>query len=103
VHVAEPVLEYALGLVQATRGDQRIRLGASSRAAITLVRCAQALALLRDREYVVPDDVRALAVPVLAHRLVMAASYAGGAGALSQAAEGIVSECVGRVRVPVGR
>lgn len=96
LHVAEPVLEHALALVRRTREDPRIRLGASSRAAITLVRCAQARAVLAGRDYVSPDDVRALAVPVLAHRLVLAAASPGGT-----AAEALVHELAATVPVPV--
>ena len=102
LHVAEPVLEYALAVVRATRTDQRVRLGASSRAAITLLRCAQALAVLRGRDYVVPDDVRALTVPVLGHRVVLAGAYAGGPGAAGQAVEAVVTEVAARIPVPVG-
>ena len=96
VFVADPVLDHAVTLVRATRGDARVLLGASSRAAIALVRCAQARAVLGGREYVAPDDVRALAVPVLAHRLVLAP----GAGT-GHRAEELVAELVARVPVPV--
>ncbi|MCW2610775.1 MAG: MoxR-like ATPase [Actinomycetota bacterium] len=96
VFVADAVLDHAVTLVRATRGDARVLLGASSRAAIALVRCAQARAVLGGREYVAPDDVRALAVPVLAHRLVLAP----GAGTAHRAEE-LVAELVARVPVPV--
>ncbi|WP_088316062.1 MoxR family ATPase [Kineosporia sp. R_H_3] len=96
LHVADPVLAHALALVRRTREDPRVRLGASSRAAITLVRCAQARAALAARDYVTPDDVRALAVPVLAHRLSLPASSPGGT-----AAEALVAEIAGSVPVPV--
>jgi MoxR-like ATPase len=69
-HVSEPVLDYALRLIAATRSADELELGASSRASITLVRCAQARALLAGRDFVVPDDVKALAVAVLAHRVL---------------------------------
>lgn len=72
VHVAESVAAHAVGLVRATRTDPRVEVGASARAAIALLRCAQARALLMGRGFVTPDDTLALAVPVLAHRLVMA-------------------------------
>jgi MoxR-like ATPase len=94
-HVADVVLEHALRLVRRTREDTRVRLGASSRAAITLVRCAQARAVLSGRDYVAPDDVRALAVPVLAHRLVLTTA----SGALSS--ESVVGELASGQPVPV--
>jgi|HubBroStandDraft_1064217.scaffolds.fasta_scaffold25235_3 MoxR-like ATPase len=70
VHVAIPVAEYAVSICRATRIAPGVRLGASPRASITVVRSAQARALLDGRHYVSPDDVRAVAVPTLAHRLV---------------------------------
>ena len=107
VHVADPMLGYALAIVRATREDPRIGRGASSRAAIMLVRCAQAWAVLRGRDFVRPDDVRALAVPVLAHRVVLAGALGVAStgwttvGVARDAAEGIVRELAARVRVPV--
>ena len=78
VHLADAVLEHAVRLTRCTREDPRIRLGAGPRAAITLARCAQAHAVLAGRDYVTPDDVSALAVPVLAHRLRLADTGPGG-------------------------
>lgn len=72
-HVADVVLDYSLSLARATRAHPSVQLGASPRAAISLVRCAQARALLQGREFVVPDDVKALAVAGLGHRIVPAA------------------------------
>ena len=69
-HVSDSVLDYALQVTAGTRDHQDLELGASPRASITLVRCAQARALLRGREFVVPDDVKALAIPALAHRVM---------------------------------
>jgi MoxR-like ATPase len=70
VHVAPAVAEYAVTLARATRDASAIRLGASPRASITLVRSAQAHALLCGQDHVTPTDVQAMAVPGLAHRLV---------------------------------
>jgi len=71
VYVADAVKEYVVDLAAATRGDPDVEVGASTRAAITLVNSAKARAAIRDRDYVVPDDVKTLARPVLAHRLVL--------------------------------
>ena len=68
--VSQPVLDFALAIVTATRRHPEIALGASPRASVTLVRCAQARALLKGREFVVPDDVKALALATLSHRIV---------------------------------
>ena len=71
VYVAEELLDYILGLVQFTRTHPRVYLGASPRAALALLHASKALALLRGRDYVLPDDVRNLAPLVLAHRILM--------------------------------
>ena len=70
VHVSAAVEDYLLGLVRETRRHPAIELGASPRAALALYRAAQALAAVGGRDYVIPDDVKALAEPVLAHRLI---------------------------------
>jgi MoxR-like ATPase len=69
VHISEPVREYAVNLVAATRTHPGLRLGASPRATLHLVRACRAYAALDGRDYVIPDDIQALAEPVLAHRL----------------------------------
>ena len=71
-HVADAVLDHAVRLVEATRSTPAVARGASTRAALTLVRCAQARALLGARDHVLPDDVKALAPAVLGHRLQLA-------------------------------
>ncbi len=71
VHVDPVISDYVARLVEATREHADVRLGASVRGALALVRCAKTFAALDGRHYVVPDDVKALAEPVLAHRLVL--------------------------------
>lgn len=73
VYVEESVAEYLVRLVQATRTHPQVQLGASPRGSLALFRAAQALAALEGRDYVLPDDVKQLAVPVLAHRLTLKA------------------------------
>ena len=70
-HVARDVMEYMASLCEAARDADKVRLGPSPRALLALMRAAQALAAIRGRDYVIPDDVKKLAVPVLAHRMVM--------------------------------
>ncbi|WP_329313240.1 MoxR family ATPase [Streptomyces sp. NBC_01278] len=70
VYVAEPVRRYVVDLVSATRSHPDLRLGASPRATLHLLRAVKASAALSGRDYVLPDDVQALAAPVLAHRLL---------------------------------
>ncbi|MGH3356577.1 MAG: AAA family ATPase, partial [Nocardioidaceae bacterium] len=70
VYVAEAVKQYAVALTTATRRSPDLRLGASPRATLHLVRAARAVAALDERDYVLPDDIQALVGPVLAHRLL---------------------------------
>jgi MoxR-like ATPase len=97
VHVADQVLDHAVALVRATRADSQVLLGASPRATLALLRCAQARAVLAGRDFVLPDDVKALAAPVLAHRLLL------DGGTSRRSAEVVVAELVDRVPVPVGQ
>jgi MoxR-like ATPase len=71
VHVDETVKEYILDIVAATREDQNIEYGASPRATLAFLDAAKARAAINSREYVIPDDVKALLEPVLVHRLVL--------------------------------
>ncbi len=71
VHVDPLIRRYVVDLVTATRSHEDMYLGASPRASLSLMHAGQARALLHGRDYVIPDDVKALAVPVLAHRLIV--------------------------------
>jgi MoxR-like ATPase len=71
MHVSPPVREYIADIVQATREGGLFRYGASPRGSLGLMRAGQALALLRGRDYVLPDDIKVLSGPVLAHRLII--------------------------------
>jgi len=71
IYVAEPVRRYIVELVEKTRNHPALRLGASPRGSLGLLRTGQALAMLRERTYVIPDDIKYLVVPVLAHRLIL--------------------------------
>jgi len=71
VFVADVVVKYVVDLVQATRADHRVALGASPRGALALLKVARAFAALRGRDFVTPDDVKVMAGPALAHRLIL--------------------------------
>jgi MoxR-like ATPase len=71
VHVADVTARYVVELVRATRSDHRVALGASPRGTIALLKLSRSLAALRRRDFVLPDDVKAMTVPALAHRLVL--------------------------------
>ena len=99
VHVAEAVKQYAVDLVTATRESPDLRLGASPRASLHLLRTSRAVAALEGRDYVLPDDLQNLAVPVLAHRIIPTAEAQLG----RRTTDAIVSEIVHRLPLPVDR
>jgi MoxR-like ATPase len=96
VHVAPAVQRYAVDLVGATRRSPDVRLGGSPRATLHLIKAARASAALADRDYVVPDDVRALAAPVLAHRLILSSE----ALVARRSAEDVIAHVLTQVPVP---
>ncbi|RIK40340.1 MAG: AAA family ATPase [Chloroflexi bacterium] len=97
VFFGDAVADYLLDIIQATRAHDELELGASPRAALALMRAAQANALLAGRDFVIPDDVRTLAQSVLAHRLIPAAR----AELRGRTAQGILSEIVAGIAIPV--
>jgi MoxR-like ATPase len=96
VHVADTVRRYVVDLVSATRSHPDLRLGASPRATLHLLRAAKSAAALDDRDYVLPDDVQKLAVPVLAHRLLVTAE----AQISRRGPQQIVADIVARTPLP---
>ena len=96
VHVADTVRRYAVDLVSATRNSPDLRLGASPRATLHLLRAARATAALDDRDFVLPDDLQLLAGPVLAHRLLPTAE----AQISGRTPESVVADVVAQVPVP---
>jgi MoxR-like ATPase len=96
VRISEELKRYAVDLVGATRTAPGVQLGASPRASIALMKAAQALALFEELEFVMPEQIQELAVPVIAHRVVMEpqARFSG------QTAQGVVEEVVKKTRVP---
>ncbi len=92
VYVAPAVAGYAVSVARATRQAPDVRLGASPRAAIALVATARAHAVLNGREFVTPEDVQAMAVPCLAHRLVTAADPADALAAGTAAVSGVLEQ-----------
>ena len=92
--VSEEIMRYMAALCEAARDESRVRLGPSPRALLALMRACQALAAIRGRDYVIPDDVKELAVPVLAHRIVMRGLGLQGSG------EDFVRELLTKIAVP---
>jgi MoxR-like ATPase len=96
VHVAESIKAYAVDLAEATRQSPDLRLGASPRATLQLLRAAKAWAALGGREYVIPDDIQGLTTPVLAHRLLLTAETQ----ISGRTAEDALAKIVGSVPIP---
>lgn len=99
VKVAQPLLQYLLELVQRTRQHPSLALGVSTRGALSFQRAAQALALLSDRDYVIPDDLARLAVPVMAHRVILAGAD-GTSAPQSESERAIIREILVTTPVP---
>jgi len=99
VRVEESLLDYVMAIVGATRGSPLLALGVSPRGALALLRASQARALVDGREYVVPDDIKRLAVPALAHRVLVRARLERAAGSELEA-DAIVDALLQEIPVP---
>jgi MoxR-like ATPase len=99
VHASAAVKEYLVDLTTATRTHPELRLGASPRASLHLLRAARAAAALAGRDHVLPDDVQALVVPVLAHRLLLTPDTQ----LARRSVEDVLGDVLARVPVPAGR
>ena len=92
VHVADVTARYIVDLVQATRVDHRVALGASPRGTLALLKLSRALAALSRRDFVLPDDVKAMAVPALAHRLILKPELWAARVSAAQVVEGLLAQ-----------
>lgn len=92
VRVDPAIADYLLAIVHATRGRPELRVGASTRGALLLYRASQARAVLHGRDYVVPDDVKRLAIPVLAHRIVAHDWLAGDSKSVAATLQEVVEQ-----------
>jgi MoxR-like ATPase len=99
IHVADTIKQYAVDLVNATRESPDLRLGASPRATLQLIRTSRAVAALDGRDYVLPDDLQSLAVPVFAHRIIPTAEAQLG----RRTTDAIVADMVHRLALPSDR
>jgi MoxR-like ATPase len=97
VYVDDDIEKYIVALVNATRQDSRVIVGASPRGSLALLKLARASAAIDSRNYLLPDDVKQFAVPALSHRLILEPDL----WSRRHAAEGIVQGLLGSVAVPV--
>ena len=96
VQVDDDLLTYVTSLAAATRDDANVDVGVSTRAAVSLVRAARARAIVRGRDFVVPDDLKVLAIPAFAHRLVLSTeAWVRGVTGID-----VVTDCLDRVVLP---
>jgi MoxR-like ATPase len=96
VYVADSITRYVVALVEATRSSNRLQVGASPRGTLALLKLSRARAVMEGRDYVVPDDVKAVAVPALAHRLILRPEL----WVQRIQAEQVVEECLDAVPAP---
>jgi MoxR-like ATPase len=101
VFVSRAIEQYVVAITQATRDDRDLRLGASPRATLQLIRAAKARAAIDGRDFVLPDDVDALSVPVLVHRLIPARRASGGSVLQGGSVVDIVQRIVSQTPVPL--
>ena len=97
VHLDDKIKRYILEVVHATREHEDILLGGSPRASIALFRTSQALAAIASRDFVIPDDVKRMAQPVLAHRLILRPE----SRLRKKTPASVVNEILGDARVPI--
>ena len=95
VYVAPVLLEYLVDIVEQTRRDERISMGVSPRGSLAYLRAVRAYAYVQGRDYINPDDIKTLAVPVLSHRLVTSYGVQK-----TEDARKLIEDLVGRVPVP---
>ena len=92
VHVAPVTERYIVDVVRATRGDHRVALGASPRGALALLKLSRAVAALRRRDFVLPDDVKGMAVPALAHRIILKPELWASRVSAAQVVQGLLAQ-----------
>jgi len=100
VRMDESLLDYILAVIQATRRSEFFTLGASPRAALALHRAAQGMAYYEGRDYCIPDDIKALVLPVLAHRVIVSSKYSS-PHKRSEEAEAILAEILRSIEIPL--
>lgn len=98
IFVHDSVKEYLLKIVHETRANVKLGLGASPRASIALYRASQALAAIDGRNYVIPDDIKTLSIPVLAHRVILKPEYR----LKKENARTVIEEILSEIKIPAG-
>jgi MoxR-like ATPase len=97
VHVDPDLEDYIARLVHATRADRRVAVGASPRASLAFLKMARSYAALNGREYVLPDDIKHFAVPILTHRIILSPEY----WVARDVTGAVIADVLARTSVPV--
>ncbi|MFU8773161.1 MAG: AAA family ATPase [Anaerolineales bacterium] len=97
VHVHEDLEKYIAAIVQATRQDRRVAVGASPRGSLAFLKMARAFAVLNGRDYIIPDDIKHFAIPVLSHRLILQPEH----WMMRRVSEDVIHDVFSKVPVPV--
>lgn len=97
VHVNEEIKNYIIEIINATRKHRSVELGCSPRASLSLMKGSQALAAISGRDYVIPEDVKGMAVPVLSHRLILKSDI----NTISNRAEEVITEILNTLKTPL--
>ena len=100
VTVDESLMDYIMQIVEATRRSDLVQLGVSPRGTLALVKLAQANAMVEGRDYVIPDDIKTLAVPALAHRIILSMDYGPKSAGISNSAQ-VIRNIINSIRVPL--
>ena len=100
VRFDESLVDYVMAIVTATRESEFLVIGVSPRGSIALFRTAQTLAFIEDRDYCIPDDIKRLVIPVLAHRIIVSSKYSSSLKR-SEEAEAILADIVNNIDVPL--
>lgn len=98
VHVSPAIVDYIVKIIRSTRNHEKIKLGVSTRGVVALTRASQTLAAMNGRDYVIPDDVKSLAVPVLAHRLILQSQTSI---RTSQSGEALIEYLLSKIDIPL--
>ena len=96
VHVTEEIKDYIIEIVNATRSHREVELGCSPRATLNMMKGSQALAAIRGRDYVIPEDVKELAVPILSHRLMLKNELSSG-----NKSKSLIEEIISTIEAPL--
>ncbi|MCB2289964.1 MoxR family ATPase [Clostridium sp. CS001] len=96
VHVSEEIKDYIISIVNATRGHREIELGCSPRATLNMMKGSQALAAIRGRDYVIPEDIKELAIPILSHRLMLKNELSSGVKS-----KALIEEIITTIKAPL--